>query len=292
MEQLSNCPVCNSTERKSILYGHDYFLTKEQFIIAECLNCGFRFTNPRPDSSEIQRYYESAEYISHDSNQKGLLTRVYKLARRFTLRKKLSIIRNFSKGQIILDIGCGTGEFLNYCKGKRFATHGVEPNEKPRKWACEHFDLDVRESLNDFLHEEIKFDCITLWHVLEHIHDLQNTMVSLKKLLNPGGIIIMALPNINSWDAFHYGKYWAAYDLPRHLYHFNHSTFKLFAENNGFKLKKTLPQTLDSFYISILSEKYLNGKTNFIKAFFFGLYSNIKATTSKYGHSSLVYILE
>jgi SAM-dependent methyltransferase len=214
------------------------------------------------------------------------------LARQFTLRKKLSIIRTFSKGKIILDIGCGTGDFLNYSRGKGFTTYGVEPNEKPRKWASEHFHLDVREKLNDFSQEEIKFDCITLWHVLEHIHDLHTIMVSLKRSLSPGGIIIMALPNINSWDAFHYGKYWAAYDLPRHLYHFNPSTFELLARNNEFKLKKTLPQTLDSFYISLLSEKYLNGKTNFIKAFFFGLYSNVKATKPKYGHSSLVYILE
>lgn len=292
MELLSNCPVCNSSENKIVLEGCDFFLTKEKYTISVCLNCGLRFTNPRPGSEQIQKYYESAEYISHNTNQKGILTRAYKLARRFTLRKKLSIIRNYSKGKVILDIGCGTGDFLNYCQENDFIVYGVEPNEKPRKSACNNFKLDVRENLTDFSSETVKFDCVTLWHVLEHIHDLNTTMLTIKKLLNPGGIIIIALPNMNSWDAYHYGKYWAAYDLPRHLYHFNFSTFDLFARNNGFKINKIIPQTLDSFYISLLSEKYLSGKTKFVKAFIFGLYSNLKAKKPDFGHSSIVYILD
>jgi len=292
MEQLANCPICNSADINPVLEGCDFFLSREPFSISECRTCGLRFTNPRPVFSEMQKYYESTDYISHDSTQKGLLARIYKLARRFTLRKKYSIIREFSKAKTILDIGCGTGDFLNYCRNNGFSAFGVEPNEKPRKWATGHFRLDVRENLAEFLNEKIQFDCITLWHVLEHIHELQGTLSILESLLKPGGSIIIALPNINAWEARHYGKFWAALDLPRHLYHFNSSTLNFFAEKHGFRLIKTLPQTLDSFYISLLSEKYLKGKTNFIKAFFIGLHSNIKAGKPEYGHSSLIYVLE
>ena len=240
----------------------------------------------------MSKYYESAEYISHDSGQKALLTQLYKVARRFTLRRKFAILRKYFKTASILDVGCGTAEFLNYCRGEAFAVFGVEPNEKPRKWAIDHFHLDIRKNLDDFQAGKFQFNCITLWHVLEHIHDLQATILDLKNLLAPGGIIIIALPNWNSWDARHYGQYWAALDLPRHLYHFNSEAFTFFTKKNGLRLIKTLPQTLDSFYISLLSEKYLCGKTNYVKAFFLGLFSNIKAKKPDYGHSSMVYILE
>ena len=292
MEELSNCPACNSSEIIPSLEGFDFFLTKEKFSIWDCRGCGLKFTNPRPIFSEMSKYYESSEYISHDSGQKGVLTRIYKVARKFTLKRKFAIIHKYSKTGSILDVGCATGEFLNHCRGKEFSVYGVEPNEKPRKWAIDHFQLDIRKNLNDFQAGKFQFNCITLWHVLEHIHDLQGTILNLTHLLAPGGIIIIALPNLNAWDARHYGKFWAALDLPRHLYHFNSGAFTLLAKRKGLKIINTLPQSLDSFYISLLSEKYQFGKTNYLKVFFLGLVSNIKAKKPEYRHSSLVYILE
>jgi 2-polyprenyl-3-methyl-5-hydroxy-6-metoxy-1,4-benzoquinol methylase len=257
----------------------------------ECIDCKLKFTNPRPELNEIVKYYDSSEYISHDTSKKGLLTWVYRMARNFMLKKKFSIVSAFSKGNSILDIGCGTGEFLNFCKLKGFNAYGIELNEKPRESAKKNFKLDIREKITNFLQDGLKVDCISLWHVLEHIHDLKITMDEIKTLLKPGGVLIVALPNCNSWDALHYKQYWAAYDLPRHLYHFNESSFTRFAAINNMKTVKILPQVLDSFYISLLSEKYLGKKNNLFKAFINGSISNFNAGKPGSGYSSLIYIL-
>ncbi|MEI8005542.1 MAG: class I SAM-dependent methyltransferase [Bacteroidota bacterium] len=291
MELLKNCPACQSGSIKSFLKSRDYFLSNEEFLVEECNECGLRYTNPRPGFSEILKYYDSADYISHDSSRKGVLTWIYTHARNYMLNKKFNIVSAGSKGKRILDIGCGTGEFLNFCKSRGFESYGVELNEKPREAAIQEYGLDIRKSLNDYLLEDAKFDCITLWHVLEHIHDLENTMHMVKHLLKPEGTLIIALPNSSSWDAVHYGQFWAAYDLPRHLYHFNKSSFAKFAGIHKLKIIKILPQVLDSFYISLLSEKYRTGKNNFLKAFLYGAMSNFHAWKQGNAYSSLIYIL-
>ncbi|MEI7492365.1 MAG: class I SAM-dependent methyltransferase [Bacteroidota bacterium] len=291
MELLNNCPSCNSTWLKLSLKSQDYFLSQEEFEIAECNNCGLRFTNPRPDIQNSIRYYDSTEYISHDTSKKELLTLVYTYARKFMLKKKFSVVNRFIKGKNILDIGCGTGEFLNYCKEQKLNAFGVELNRKPREAAAANYSLDVREKITDFAPKNLKFDCITLWHVLEHIHDLNESMEAINKFLAPGGVLIIALPNCNSWDALKYGKFWAAYDLPRHLYHFNKTSFQYFARLHQMKIVKTLPQILDSFYISLLSEKYKSRKSNLSRAFVNGAISNSKAKNPETGYSSHIYIL-
>ena len=291
MEVLLTCPACNSTSFKKAISSRDYFLSKEEFSIDECDDCGLRFTNPRPGFDDIISYYNSTEYISHDTTNKGFLTRVYTVARNFMLKKKFSIVLQSSKGKSILDIGCGTGEFLHFCQTKGFHAYGIELNEKPRESSKKTYGLDVREKISDFSPGNFKFDCITLWHVLEHIHELNATINNIRGLLKPEGVLIIALPNCKSWDAEHYKQLWAAYDLPRHLYHFNKKSFKKFAAMHLFSIVKILPQILDSYYISLLSEKSINGKNNFIKAVFKGAYSNLQAGKKKIGHSSLIYIL-
>ncbi len=291
MELIHNCPSCKSTSFKVFLKSFDYFLSQEEFEIVECANCGLKFTNPRPDIQNSIRYYDSAEYISHDTSKKEILTLVYTYARNVMLKKKFSIAKRFIKGKNILDIGCGTGEFLNYCKNNKLNAFGVELNKKPRESAAANYSLDVREKISDFNPGNWKFDCITLWHVLEHIHDLNVAIEDIKKILAPGGVLIIALPNCNSWDALKYEKFWAAYDLPRHLYHFNKASFQNFADLHQMKIVKTLPQILDSFYISLLSEKYRSGKSNLMKAFVNGAISNVKAKNPETGYSSHIYIL-
>lgn len=292
MENLESCPICQKSSFTKYLEGVDYFLTREPFLIQQCLNCEFRFTNPRPDSESMQKYYDSKNYISHEPDLIGFIPFLYKVARQFMVREKYGIINRYSSGKSILDIGCGTGEFLNFCREKGWKCFGIEPSEKARGYAFRKYNLAMD---SEFLYSEKipgNHDCITLWHVLEHIHDLNPTFEKIKKLLSKDGILVLALPNSNSYDAGIYQQFWAAYDLPRHLYHFTETTIKLLATNYNLTCIKTIPLKIDAFYISILSEKYKNSSFGLLKGLKAGIKSNRKAKQSGYGYSSMIYILK
>jgi SAM-dependent methyltransferase len=292
MREQIICPVCQDKNVTLFFEGTDFFLTKEKFSIWKCGTCEVKFTTPVPGENEISRYYESDEYISHDAQKGGLVNRIYKLARKFAIRSKYNLVKKYSKGRKLLDIGCGTGEFLHFCAEKGFNCQGIEPNGKARAFAKRKYNLSIREKIHFTPEERGSLDCITMWHVLEHIEDPGATLRTLGEVLRPDGILIIALPNPDSWDARYYEKFWAAFDLPRHLFHFNRQSFLNLAKNAGFIPVKILPQKLDSFYISMLSEKYLTGRSpNLVKAFFNGVYSNFKANDISYGHSSLIYVL-
>ena len=290
MEIIKRCPVCEKNNFTEFLKGKDHFLTREEFTIVECSDCGFRFTNPRPDEKEIVRYYDSTDYIAHDAGKQNLIQTIYKTIRKFTIKKKYSIVRKNSNGNALMDIGCGTGEFLNYCRRMNFDTTGVEPNEKARKFASEEFGLTIfnESKLNEF--SPATFDVITMWHVLEHVHALNERMTRINQLLKPGGTLIIAVPDSDSWDAVNYKDFWAAYDLPRHLYHFTQSSLNRLATKNGFSVEKIIPLKFDAFYISLLSEKYFSGKQNYFHAFIRGIRSNLYGRKNENNYSSLIYI--
>jgi len=290
MEKLEQCPVCGNHIFKEFLKGADLFLTGQEFTIVECNECGFRFTNPRPDKVEILPFYESPDYIAHNTEQGTLLESVYKFVRKYALANKYKIVKAYSQGKDILDIGCGTGEFLNYCKGKGLTVTGIEPNPKARKFAADHFSIEVKDE--DYLDHlpPAGFDIITMWHVLEHVHLLDSYFQRISQALKKNGTLIIAVPNSNSWDAKKYKKFWAAYDLPRHLYHFTPATFKKLAEKNNFSLIKIMPLKFDAFYISLLSEKYKTKKQNYLKGFYNGLRSNFFGGNDGKNYSSLIYI--
>ncbi len=191
-----------------------------------------------------------------------------------------------------MDIGCGTGEFLEFCRQKGFVALGIEPNFKAREFAKNTYHLDVKEE--DALEKmnSQQFDIITLWHVLEHVSDLNTRMNKIKEVLNPDGVVIIAVPNSGSWDAQYYEKFWAAFDLPRHLYHFDKNSLSNLAQKHGFKIEKFLPMKWDAFYISLLSEKYKTGSSNYVKSFFQGLKSNFIATRKQDNYSSVIIILK
>lgn len=290
MELLKNCPVCGSEIFDPFISGKDYFLSGEKFEIVKCRKCGFRFTNPRPKAEELGKYYESTEYISHSDSKKGLFASVYQQVRKYTLGRKLELIRKFHPQGEILDIGCATGQFLNYMSGHGWKATGIEPDEKTRNHAISEYGLQVfpEEKLNSF--EKSSFDVITMWHVLEHVSDLNGRMEQLRDLLKPKGTIIIAVPNCNAYDAQKYGEFWAGYDLPRHLYHFTKSDMRLLAEKYEFTVVNILPMKFDAFYVSLLSEKYKFGKMRWLPAIWNGFWSNLKSG-QEMGHSSLIYVL-
>jgi 2-polyprenyl-3-methyl-5-hydroxy-6-metoxy-1,4-benzoquinol methylase len=291
METLHNCPICNGKEFNPFLSCTDYTVSRETFHITQCKTCGFRFTNPRPKVEDLAKFYESEDYISHSNTNKGLVNWVYQQVRKYTLLKKLQLISKHKRTGKILDIGCGTGEFLNTCKLAKWETLGIEPSENARTQAIKKFGLNVFiEDAIDTL-PSTTYDVITMWHVLEHVPDLNKRMKDLERLITNGGIILIAVPNPNSFDAIYYKEHWAAYDLPRHLYHFTPNDIETLCNNNQLKVKRILPMVFDSFYISMLSEKYKNGKTNLIRSTWNGLLSNLKALKTGKEYSSQIYVI-
>ena len=290
-EKITGCPVCGKRDFSDYLEVKDHFLSKERFLIQQCNSCNFRFVNPRPDKTEIGQYYQSAEYISHGVKKSGLMSRVYRLARFFSIYNKFRIVNKYCHFGSILDIGCGTGEFLAYCRKRGFEVSGVEPNEKARLYAQSENKISVADQLKLLNAKPGSFKSITMWHVLEHVHDLDETLETIKNFLTPDGVFIAAVPNSNSWDASKYKGYWAAYDVPRHLYHFTEVTFRTLAARKGFDVLEIVPQKLDAYYVSMLSEKYLTGKFNYFKSVIVGFLSNFKAKKRGIGYSSLIFVL-
>lgn len=245
-------------------------------------------TSPRPDDDKLSRYYQSDDYISHSGQSNNIVNRIYLQARKYSLRWKLRLANSLKTSKTICDIGCGTGEFLRTMKQAGWAVSGVEPNPSARQKAEQNISQPVYESLQQATNQ---FDLISLWHVLEHLPELNESLTKIIQLLKPEGRLLIAVPNHSSPDANHYQEYWAGYDVPRHLWHFNQKAMVLFLQKHGFTLEKTIPMKLDAFYVSMLSEKYMGnpGISGLIKGFLNGFSSN--QTAKKTGeYSSLIYI--
>lgn len=291
MEKISNCPICNSSQFLSFLSCKDYTVSRETFQIVECNSCHFKFTNPRPEEQNLGAYYKSETYISHSNTSKGFVNSAYQTVRKYTLLKKLQLISRYYKTGKILDIGCGTGEFLNICKNAKWEVLGIEPDADARKKSIEKYGLDVREELEIKSLKNEEFDVISMWHVLEHVPNLNDRIEDLKRLIKPNGMIIVAVPNLTSLDAKIYKEHWAAYDLPRHLYHFSPKDIEAVFKNHGLTVFKILPMVFDSFYVSMLSEKYRTGKSNIVQAIWNGFRSNLLALKTGKTYSSQIYLI-
>jgi 2-polyprenyl-3-methyl-5-hydroxy-6-metoxy-1,4-benzoquinol methylase len=288
------CPLCSSEKLSSDFRGTDHYISKEEFEVFKCEDCSFLFTQDYPEESEIERFYESEEYISHSDKASGFTDKLYHKARNLMLQKKRRIVNNFSglESGSLLDIGSGTGYFANEMKKAGWQVSGIEMNKKAREFSVTQFGLDVISPGQISTLKTDSFDCITLWHVLEHLHDPFAYTTEIRRLLKPGGRCIIAMPNCGSYDAKYYSRYWAAYDVPRHLWHFNPETFRFFAEKTGFKITEIRNLPLDVFYISFLSEKYKGSALPFVKAMIKGLWFSAKALFKKERSSSLIYILK
>lgn len=296
MENITQCPCCLSTNISENGRLTDYYVSKESFELAKCGDCGFVFTSPRPDMQEIGKYYQSDQYMSHHTSSTSLFHRLYRLIRNYMYKKKTDRIashlnRNM-QSSTILDYGAASGDFLSYCIGQGVTqVSGVEQDATCRKLALDQHGVFLKapEELADF--KQASFDVITLWHVLEHIHNLDEVIRRFHNLLNEKGILVISVPNVDALDCGIYKEYWSAYDVPRHLYHFNKKTISILMNRLGFQLESTYPMIFDSYYISLHSEWYMNsGKIRAVlKAIKNGFFSNWSARKTG-NYSSLIYI--
>ena len=286
-QKINTCSICKHSELKQYLTVADHFLTKEQFQILVCTSCGLGITSPQPDSPEISKYYQSEKYISHHNKKKTFLDLIYRKAQRFNFRTKLKYLSLDKSSNRVLDYGAGSGAFINFLVSKNIEAIGIEPSKVARRIAnVQGTRLYDVSKIKDM--DEASFDRITMWHVLEHIHNLEQTIANLSRLLKPKGEFVVAIPNFHSKDALFYKQYWAALDVPRHLWHFTPKSLSILFKKAGFEVERTHPLKLDAFYVSILSEKYRNGSITL--GILNGFKSNL-AHNSHNGYSSNVFVV-
>ena len=270
----------------------DYSVSGEVFDLVKNETFGFLETIPQPDLEKLPEYYKSDDYISHTDSKRNLFERTYHIIKKMALRRKLSLINSFSKQKgTLLDVGCGTGDFLEFSKQKGWRVVGIEPNDQARAIANKKTNNSVYKTNHLLNLENHSFDIITLWHVLEHLPNLEEHIAEFKRLLKPNGTLIIAVPNYKSYDAKIYKTYWAAFDVPRHLWHFSKESIKILMETFKMNVVKMYPMQFDAFYVSLLSEKYSTGRMTIFRPFFIGLLSNLKAIWSK-EYSSIIYCVK
>ena len=278
-----------NASQKHFLSVKDFSVSGEIFELYKDHDLDMLITTPKPKTEDLGRYYESDDYISHTDGKRTLFEKTYQFIKNIALGKKVKLINSLSKEKgHLLDIGAGTGDFLTRASQDKWNITGIEPSEKAKAIASKKGLVLLGDS-KDLANQA--FDVITMWHVLEHVPDLDFQIKELKRLLKPDGHIIIAVPNFNSYDAKHYGNFWAAYDVPRHLWHFSKTAIRKLFEKEALQLIEILPMEFDAYYVSLLSEKYKSGKMNFMKAFFTGLRSNGKARANS-EYSSHIYVIK
>ena len=272
---------------ETFLETRDYAVSGEVFSLKHDVDLDMLITEPRPD--DITRYYQSNSYISHTDSFETLSDRLYHLVKKYMLWKKCRLMERYTGGSgKVLDIGSGTGDFLRMARKRNWKIAGVEPNPLARGLANEK-QVQLYRDIQEV--EGYDYDAITLWHTLEHLPDLDAYITRFKQHLTTEGVILVAVPNFKSLDAKIYKEYWAAYDVPRHLWHFSQAAIQEIFERHGLKIQKRMPLLFDAYYIAMLSEQYKNGRNRYFRAFFNGLRSNLAAFTSS-EYSSLLYVIK
>lgn len=294
MKSVVSCPICGSDNIVKKYQSIDFLVTKSSFDIMECGKCSTCITSPQPDPSEIDVYYRSEEYIAHSGKSTGIIGILYKTARFFTLYGKRKLIENEAglRTGNILDIGCGSGEFLQACQKNGWNVTGIEPGELAREKASDLLGVQILETEDLFMIKGERFDVVTLWHVLEHVHDPNAVLVQVRNILNPGGVCLIAVPNHTSTDAKLYGMEWAAWDVPRHLYHFSPKAMNHLVSHAGMKLIASKWMPFDPFYVSLLTEKSVKTNGSLIRGIWTGLKSWFVSLFQTEKSSSLIYILK
>lgn len=294
--KIACCPICGSKEIEKVFDSVDHFSSGEVFPISDCRSCGFRFTGSFPSEEEIGKYYDSPDYISHSDSSEGLTNRLYHLFRKVMLKRKVSLVASCvnDKQARLLDIGCGTGYFLHAAKEHGFRVSGIEKNGSAREKAITLFGLDVKDESGFFRIAHSSFDVVALWHVLEHLERLNESIEKIGEILTPDGTVVIALPNYRSFDAKYYKETWAAYDTPRHLWHFTPDTLEKLLSKHHMKVIRKYRMPLDAFYVSLLSEKYRDSSPwgQYGRAFWVGATGFLRSLRKPEQSSSLIYIVK
>ena len=287
-----NCPACNGNSIQFVLNAKDYTVSQKSFQIWQCSQCSLRFTQDVPDEKNIGSFYQSGDYISHSDTKKGIINRLYHSVRNITLKQKRKWVQTATglPTGMLLDIGAGTGAFAAEMNKSGWKVTALEPDATARNVAKTKYNLPLLPAEDLFAQTAETFDAITLWHVLEHVHQLNEYLQTFQSILKNSGRLLIAVPNYTSYDAVYYKEHWAAYDVPRHLYHFSPQAMKSLLFQHGFEVVSLQPMPFDAYYVSMLSEKYKHNKNNFVKAFGVGLRSNAKASGKPERSSSVVYI--
>ncbi len=290
---INTCPVCDHNEFTLFKKVPDWLVSKEVFHISQCTSCGFKFTSNAPTENEVGPYYNSEEYVEHSDTNKGLIYSVYHRAREIMLGYKLRKIQKLGVGKKLLDVGSGSGYFMNHMNQNGYHTTGVEISDKARELCKEKFGIEARIPA-DFLSGNLDkdFDLITLWHVFEHVYTYDEYFDLFKSSLKENGRLILALPNCNSADARMYGEHWAAYDTPRHLWHFTPKTIEQFATKRGFKLVRKYRLPLDPFFNSMVSASYKKAFTFLPITVLKGYWAYLVSLANIEKSSSLIYVFE
>ena len=291
MIHYTTCPACASERIAEVLTAEDHTVSHEQFAVWHCSACTLRFTQDVPSEEAIGPYYQSDEYVSHSNTSKGFINGVYQRVRDITLSQKRALLREVTGKQTgtLLDVGCGTGEFLHTMKEAGWQTRGLEPDAGARAFAKTQYGLEVTEP-QDLFSLDGTYDAVTLWHVLEHVHRLHDYLDKLRTLIGHTGTLIIAVPNYTSSDAQHYGAEWAAYDVPRHLYHFSPQSMKRLLDQHDLRVREMRAMPFDAFYVSLLSERYAKGGLRPMSAFAQGAKSWWPARRKAAAASSVMYI--
>ena len=285
------CPACGSEALTPVFAAEDYTVSHERFDIVHCEACTLRFTQGVPEPEHIGRYYASEEYVSHSNTSRGFVNGLYQRVRDVTLAQKRALLREVTGKPTgsLLDVGCGTGEFLHTMQQAAWTTRGLEPDAGARAFAKTTYGLDVTEP-DDLFALDGPYDAVTLWHVLEHVHRLHDYLDRLRRLIGHAGTLVIAVPNYTSPDAAHYGAAWAAYDVPRHLYHFSPQAMRRLLDQHDLAVRETRAMPFDAFYVSLLSERYAHGGLRPVRAFAQGAKSWWPARTTPTTASSVMYI--
>lgn len=287
------CPACGAANCQNVLAAKDYTVSKQVFEIWHCASCSLRFTQNAPAADAVGAYYKSENYVSHTDTKEGFINQLYHRVRKITLQQKCKLIKKQTGliTGVLLDVGAGTGAFAASMQQAGWQVKGLEPDAATRKRAMDLHGITLDAAPALYHLPANTYDAITLWHVLEHVHDLKAYLQQLSQVLKPAGVLFIAVPNYTSHDAEVYKEYWAAYDVPRHLYHFSPASVRQLVQLFGMEVKAVKPMWFDSFYIAMLSEQYQNNKPGLIKALFTGLVSNIKTLFNNERCSSVIYII-